>query len=78
MDKYYFLHKAEQATSQFPDLVRTLGYSAAFEEMRVVLSQDPLLHPEDVRDIAETAAWNFLDGVHIPPEIPPNIIRGTE
>lgn len=74
MDKYYFLHKAEQTTSQFPDLVRTLGYSAAYDEMVVSLTSDKLLHPEDVQDIAHTAAWNYLDGIHIPD----NIVRGDE
>lgn len=78
MDKEYFLHIAEHATRQFPDLVRTLGYSAAYDEMVVSLTSDELLHPEDVQDIAHTAAWNYLDGIHIPPEIPDNIVRGDE
>lgn len=74
MGKEYFLHIAEHATSQFPDLVRTLGYSAAYDEMVVSLTSDKLLHPEDVQDIAYTAAWNYLDGIHIPD----NIVRGEE
>jgi hypothetical protein len=63
MDAEYYFYREEQAVEQFPDLVRVLGYSAAFEELRLVLSQDQLLHPEDVTDIAEEAAWRYFDGI---------------
>ena len=61
MDKEYFFYREEQAIEQFPNLVAVLGYLGAFEELRLVLSEDQLLCPEDVIDIAEEAAWRFLD-----------------
>lgn len=62
MDKEYFFYREEQAVEQFPGLVKVLGYLGAYEEMTQVLSQDPLLHPEDVIDIAEQAAWEYFRG----------------
>lgn len=73
MDKEYFAYRQEQAVAEFPQLVRTLGYASAFQEMQIVLSQDQLLHPEDVTDIAERAVHEYMN-----PTIPPNIELGSE
>lgn len=61
MDREYYFYREEQAVNQFPDLVKVLGYMGAFEELRLVLSDDQLLCPEDVTDIAEEAAWRYWD-----------------
>lgn len=73
MDKEYFFYREEQVVQQFPDLARTIGYAAAFQEMVLVLSEDPLLHREDVVDISERAAYEYLN-----PTIPNNIILSSE
>lgn len=73
MNNEYFIDKQEQVVEQFPDLVRTLGYMAAFEEMTASLTLDELLHPEDVATISEKAAYEYLNST-----MPDNIIRGTE
>lgn len=73
VDKEYYFYREEEAVQQFPDLVRVLGYAGAFEELRLVLSEDQLLHPEDVTDIAERAAHEYLN-----PTIPDNITLGEE
>jgi hypothetical protein len=57
-DKYY--KREQEAIEKFPELVKTLGYTAAFNELQGTLVQEKFLSSE-VAAITEEAAWRYFD-----------------
>jgi hypothetical protein len=66
MDSEFYSHVEERVLREFPGLVRIIGLDKAEEELSYGLeeSYSHMLHPEELREIAELAVMTYLTEAH--------------